>query len=63
MRSRTMASATVLTAVLALAPPPGHAEGPPKGVSLTGYWKLDRDRSDDPKEKAREAMEGMRTGG
>ncbi len=45
------------------APPRRSAEGPPEGVSLTGYWKLDRDRSDDPDEKAREAMEGMRTDG
>jgi hypothetical protein len=62
MRSRTLASAAILTAVVALAPPPGHAAGPPEGVSLTGHWKLDRDRSDDPKQKTREALEGMRGG-
>jgi hypothetical protein len=42
--------------------PSGRTEAPPEGVSLTGYWKLDRDRSDDPGQKAREAIEGMRTG-
>jgi hypothetical protein len=53
-------SVVVLVACLTLATPPGHgAEGPPAGGSLTGYWKLDRDRSDDPDEKAREAMEGL----
>ena len=65
MHSRTMltTSVVVLVACLTLATPPGHgAEGPPAGGSLTGYWKLDRDRSDDPDEKAREAMEGLRTG-
>jgi hypothetical protein len=62
MRSRTLAGAAILTAVVVMAPPPGHAAGPPEGVSLTGHWTLDRDRSDDPKVKVREAMEGMRTG-
>jgi hypothetical protein len=64
MRSRTTANAAVLTAVLVcvLTLPPTRAEGPLPGVSLTGYWKLDRERSDDPKQKVREAMEGMRTG-
>lgn len=65
MHSRTMltTSVVVLGACLTLATRPGHgAEGPPAGGSLTGYWKLDRDRSDDPDQKAREAMEGLRTG-
>ncbi len=63
MRSRTITNAAVvLSAGLALAPPPARAEGPPEGVSLTGHWKLDRERSDDPKQKVRQAMEAMRTG-
>ncbi|MEE8218546.1 MAG: hypothetical protein V3S03_06230 [Vicinamibacteria bacterium] len=65
MSSRTMVvtGVAVLAGGLTLGTLPGHGdEGPPAGMSLTGYWKLDRDRSDDPKEKAREAMEGMRTG-
>lgn len=57
-----MASAAVFAAVLALASSPCRGGGPPEGVSLTGYWKLNRERSDDPDQKAREAMEGMRTG-
>jgi hypothetical protein len=63
--------AVALTIALAFGPQPvaaredapsGRPEGPPKGVSLTGYWTLDRDRSDDPRQKVREAMEGMRPG-
>jgi hypothetical protein len=55
---------TLLAGGLGLDTPPATgAEGPPEGVSLTGYWKLDRDRSDDPDDKAREALEGMRTDG
>ena len=62
-RARVAARFAVLVACLTLATPPGQgAEGPPAGISLTGYWKLDRDRSDDPDQKAREAMEGVRTG-
>ena len=62
-RTRAVTGVAVLAGGLTLAAPLGHgAEGPPTGMSLTGYWKLDRDRSDDPKDKAREAMEGMRTG-
>jgi hypothetical protein len=57
-----MALVFAVTVVFAFAQRPARAEDPPEGVSLTGYWKLDRDRSDDPKQKAREAMEGMRTG-
>lgn len=66
MRSRILAvtGAAVLAGGLALGVGPGHGgDGPPEGISLTGYWKLDRDRSDDPDEKAREALEGMGTGG
>ncbi|MHC4507269.1 MAG: hypothetical protein ACYTFI_28705 [Planctomycetota bacterium] len=66
MSSRILVAAgiTLLVGGLGLTAPPGSgAEGPPEGVSLTGYWKLDRDRSDDPDDKAREALEGMRTDG
>jgi hypothetical protein len=63
-RSLAVTGAAVLAGGLTLGAPAGPgAEGPPEGVSLTGYWKLDRERSDDPKEKAREAMEGMSTDG
>jgi len=35
--------------------------GPPPGLSLTGRWRLDPDRSDDPGQKVKEAMAGVRT--
>jgi hypothetical protein len=66
-----LVSAIALTIGLAIGPrparatddtPSGRTEGPPEGISLTGHWDLDRDRSDDPRQKGREAMEGMRTG-
>jgi hypothetical protein len=66
MSSRILVAtgAALLAGVLGLgARPDKGTEGPPEGVSLTGYWKLDRDRSDDPDDKAREALEGMRTDG
>jgi hypothetical protein len=63
-RILVVTGAAVLAGGLSLGAPPGNgAEGPPEGVSLTGYWKLDRDRSDDLDEKAREALERMRTDG
>jgi hypothetical protein len=55
--------AFVVLAVLTLGPSPGRAdEGPPDGISLTGYWKLNRNRSDDPRAKTLEALEALRTG-
>lgn len=61
-RFLVVTGAVVLAGGLGATPVHG-AEDPPEGVSLTGYWKLDRDRSDDPDDKAREALEGMRTDG
>jgi hypothetical protein len=37
------------------------ASGPPPGLSLTGQWTLDPARSDDPKQKVRDAVKGIGT--
>lgn len=66
MRRRvTVASLAVLALTAAVTLADGQAEeasGPPPGVSLTGQWELDPDRSDDPGRKVKEAMAGVRTG-
>lgn len=54
----------VLAVAAALAQEPQgepSAAGPPPGLSLTGRWRLDPARSDDPKRKVRDAMKGIGT--
>ncbi len=54
----------VLAVATALAQEPQGeppAAGPPTGLSLTGRWRLDPARSDDPKRKVRDAMKGIGT--
>ena len=61
-RSFVASVGALLWAGLVLGPPESRgAQGPPAGVSLTGYWKLDKNRSDDPGDKIKEAMAGLRT--
>lgn len=61
-RTLVAASGALLWAGLVLGLPEGlGAQGPPEGISLTGYWKLDKNRSDDPDDKIREAMADLRT--
>jgi hypothetical protein len=67
MEMRVPAVAAIL-AVLAVATalaqePQGEApaSAPPPGLSLTGRWRLDPARSDDPKRKVRDAMKGIET--
>jgi hypothetical protein len=56
---RGIFAAATIAATLLLFPPAGRAIGP---GDLSGTWKLDRERSDDPAQKLREGRDPSRRG-
>lgn len=57
----TLAASAVLVALGSAAAETEEPGTRPPEVSLTGQWRLDPARSDDPKEKVRDAMKGIGT--
>jgi hypothetical protein len=55
----TLAGLTGLLGLGSAAVQTEEGSAPPAGVSLTGRWSLDPDRSDDPRLKVKEAMAGV----